>query len=64
MTAEIVNLRRRRKRKAREDQARDAAERRTLFGESKSARQQRSALEGLESRKLDGKKRTLKPEKS
>ncbi len=62
MTAELVNLRRRRKRKARADKAQEAAEHRVLFGESKAAKQKRAALETLEERRLDGKRRNPKPD--
>ncbi len=54
--AEIVNLRRARKAKARQDDAASAAENRTRFGRSKTERQKSAAIETLVTRALDGHK--------
>lgn len=56
--AEIVNLRRARKQKARIGKEDQANQNRTKFGENKSARKQREARLALEERKLDGAKQT------
>lgn len=54
---EIVNLRRARKAKGREDAARIAEERRAAFGRTKSEKSKSAAGKALEARKLDGHKR-------
>jgi hypothetical protein len=54
---EIVNLRRARKRKAREDKAADAAENRARFGVPKAERDRRAADAELERKRLDAVKR-------
>ncbi|MGJ3264978.1 MAG: DUF4169 family protein [Salinarimonas sp.] len=54
MAAEIVNLRRARKAKAREKAADAAAENRVLFGRSKADRTREAALEAQQRRRLDG----------
>jgi Domain of unknown function (DUF4169) len=58
MPAEIVNLNRFRKTKARDDKAREAAENRIKFGRTKAEKQQVAAQEQLDARRLDGVKRT------
>jgi Domain of unknown function (DUF4169) len=55
--ADIINLRRARKTKAREDKAAVAAENRLKFGQSKSDRKLQDALEQQAVRLLDGHKR-------
>jgi hypothetical protein len=54
MTAEIVNLRRVRKGKARAARAAAGAANRARFGRSKSERQREEAERGLDRRRLDG----------
>lgn len=54
MTADIVNLRQVRKRKARLEREKAAETNRCLFGRSRAERQRREATKELESRKLDG----------
>jgi Domain of unknown function (DUF4169) len=56
--AEIINLRRARKSKQREVDAKTADENRVKFGRSKLEKKQSSAIQTLETRKLDGLKRT------
>jgi hypothetical protein len=58
MTSEIVNLRRARKRRAREAALRDAAENRVRFGAPKEARSLQTALEGQQARRLEAHRRT------
>jgi hypothetical protein len=55
--AEIVNLRRARKRKARDDKSTKAAENRATFGRSKSEKKLDSATKKLSSKLLDNHKR-------
>lgn len=55
--ADIINLRRARKTKAREDKEAVAAENRLKFGQSKSERKLQDALEQKAVRLLDGHKR-------
>lgn len=55
--AEIVNLRRARKAKARTEKESEAAANRTKFGEAKPARATRKANADLEARKLAAHKR-------
>jgi hypothetical protein len=55
--AEIINLRRARKSKQREVDAKTADENRVKFGRSKVEKEQSSANRALETRKLDGLKR-------
>ncbi len=54
---EPVNLRRHRKRRAREEKERLAAENRVRFGTPKAETARREAVVALESRRLDGKRR-------
>lgn len=56
MSAEIVNLRRVKKAKARDADAKAAAANRMAFGRSKAEKQQGAAVQRLETRKLDGHK--------
>lgn len=57
MTADIVNLRGLRKRKARDAKEERAAENRAKFGTPKSVSKLSSALREKERRDIDGKKR-------
>jgi hypothetical protein len=57
MTAEIVNLRRARKAKARSAAEAEAQANRTTFGRSKAERKLTKAQSEAEGRKLDGHKR-------
>lgn len=57
MTAEIVNLRQVRKRRARAADERRAEENRTKFGRTKSARAQEDAEKSRTTKTLDGAKR-------
>ena len=54
---EIVNLRMARKRKAREDAARDAEQNRITFGRSKNERKLTEAERALEAKKLEAHRR-------
>lgn len=54
MSADIVNLRQARKRKARDAQDKTAAENREKFGRSKSDRRHDAANKLLEKTRLDG----------
>jgi Domain of unknown function (DUF4169) len=56
--AEIINLRRARKSKQREADAKTADENRVKFGRSKTEKEHTAANQTLEARKLDGLKRT------
>ncbi len=58
--AEIVNLKRARKQKARAERERAAENNRLRFGRSAAERKQTAALKDLEARTLEGKRR--KPE--
>lgn len=58
MTAEIVNLRRARKTKARAEKSRKADENRAKYGRSKRDRVLRAAEDELQRRRLDGLIRT------
>lgn len=51
---DVVNLRRFRKAKRREDESRQAAENRVAFGRTKSEKMQGDALKDLERRRLEG----------
>jgi hypothetical protein len=53
---EIVNLRRFKKSKSREEDARVAEANRRKFGQTKVEKQQRTAQQNLDARKLDGHK--------
>jgi hypothetical protein len=53
---DIVNLRRFKKSKSREEDAREAEANRRKFGQTKVEKEQRAAQETLEARKLDGHK--------
>jgi hypothetical protein len=55
--ADIINLRRARKKKAREDAENKAAENRITFGRSKDERALSEAQQNLSTNKLDGHKR-------
>ena len=57
----VVNLRNHRKRKAREERAKQADENRVLFGLSKLEKDRNAALHAHEERQLDGKKRDGRP---
>jgi hypothetical protein len=58
VSAEIVNLRQRRKRQARQDAEAEATENRAKFGQPKPARDQRKAEAERAQRALDAKKIT------
>lgn len=57
MTADIVNLRLHRKRKAREDKEAAAQRNRLAFGQSKAKKQLAEKREKLDAKHLDGHKR-------
>jgi len=57
MTAEIINLRRARKAKARADRARQADENRVRFGRTKGERKKSKAESTAAARRLDGHRR-------
>lgn len=57
MTADIVNLRQARKRKARADKEARAEENRRVFGQSLAERRHRKAMDELEDRNLTGLRR-------
>lgn len=59
--AEIVNLRRARKRRERDERARQADENRILHGRPRAEREHREALSVLERRRLDGHRRDTDP---
>jgi hypothetical protein len=61
MTAEIVNLKRVRKAKARADKGGTAAINRAAFGRTKAERESESANAALQARALDGAQRTQPP---
>jgi hypothetical protein len=54
MSAEIVNLKRFKKNKAREAEAKAAEANRLAFGRTKVERRKTEALQALESKRLDG----------
>jgi hypothetical protein len=54
---EIVNLRRFKKAKARDDAAKQAGEHRAQFGRTKPEKNKSAAVKALEARKLDAHKR-------
>jgi hypothetical protein len=56
MSAEIVNLRQRRKRRTRDDAETEAAENRAKFGQPKAARDHRKSEAERAQRALDAKK--------
>lgn len=58
--AEIVNLRRSRKAKARQEKERKAAENRAIYGEPRLAKQMRRLLERQEETKHEGHLRVLR----
>ncbi|WP_289034286.1 DUF4169 family protein [uncultured Roseibium sp.] len=58
MSADIVNLRQARKKKARSDREKQAAENRTTFGRSKAEKQLSQKTETLTSARLDGHQRS------
>jgi hypothetical protein len=57
MSAEIVNLRRARKAKAREKAEETAARNRATFGRSKAEREREAAAKALETRRIEGHRR-------
>jgi hypothetical protein len=57
MTADIINLRRARKAKAKAGQEAVAAENRVKFGRTKAEREQASAETALQDRRLEGHRR-------
>ena len=59
--AEIVNLRRQRRRKVREKQADEAARNRARFGRTGAERRQEEGLKDLARRRLDGHVRDDRP---
>ena len=61
MTAEIVNLRKARKAKARADKERQAAENRAVHGRSKAEKERSSLDKARVRRELDGARREGKP---
>ena len=61
MSADIVNLNKARKAKARTEKKAQAAENRVRFGQSKAERVKRDAETELADRRLDGIKRGLSP---
>ncbi len=56
MTADIVNLKRVKKTKAREADAKTAEANRLAFGRTKAEKQKSQALQTLETKRLDGHK--------
>mgnify|MGYP002684892373 CR=1 FL=1 len=64
MSADIVNLRRARKERARREKEVQAAENRTKFGRTKAEREHASAVTDLERRRLDAHELTTKPDKT
>lgn len=54
MSADIINLRRARKARARQQKESDAAENRARFGRTKADRQHTAAVTDLEQRRLAG----------
>ena len=57
MSAEIINLRRARKTKQRQEAEAQAAENRAKFGQSKAARAAKDAEQDLEARRLEALRR-------
>jgi hypothetical protein len=57
MTAEVINLRRARKAKARDERQRTAAANRAAFGQSKAAKTQRTSERERAERTLEGHRR-------
>jgi hypothetical protein len=62
MTAEVLNLRRHRKQKAREDRQRTAEVNRARFGRTKAERDQDDRLRQQAARRLDGHVQDREPE--
>ena len=62
MTGKVINLRRARKQKAREDARADADTNAARHGEAKPERSLREAREALEVRRLDGHRRDVSDE--
>ncbi len=60
--SDIVNLRRARKARQRQDQEQTAAENRAIYGEPRLAKQMRRLLDRQEVTKLDGHLRVVKRE--
>jgi Domain of unknown function (DUF4169) len=63
MPADIVNLNRFRKAKARDDTAKQAAENRVKFGRTKAEKSKVAAEEKLAVKRLDGKQITGEPDR-
>jgi Domain of unknown function (DUF4169) len=63
MPADIVNLNRFRKAKARDDKAKQAAENRVVFGRTKAEKAKVAAEEKLVVKRLDGKQITGEPDR-
>ncbi|MEQ1578396.1 MAG: DUF4169 family protein [Hyphomicrobium sp.] len=59
MTADIINLRKARKAKARVDKDKQTAQNRVRFGRTKAERECTSLVLNLERSRLDGAKRTM-----
>jgi hypothetical protein len=57
MTAEIINLRRARKAKARAEREQQAASRRVAFGRTKAERTESAAIRRIEDARLEGSRR-------
>jgi len=57
MSADVINLRRARKAKARDERERDAAENRIAFGRTKAEKQESAAEQRLAERKVDAHRR-------
>jgi Domain of unknown function (DUF4169) len=57
MTADIINLRKARKAKAREDKDKQAAENRVRFGRTKADREKDAAVIKIDRSRLDGARR-------
>ena len=64
MTAEIVNLRKARKHRARKEDAAQASRNRALFGRTKTEQAAAADQRDLEGRRLDGHKRDRNDDKS
>jgi hypothetical protein len=59
MAADIVNLNRARKARARDDRTKQAAENRVKFGRTKAEKQLAAAVEALAAKRLDGLKQEV-----
>jgi Domain of unknown function (DUF4169) len=58
MTADIINLRKARKAKAKEAERKSASENRVRFGRTKAAREQDAAILKIDKSRLDGARRS------